>query len=165
MNRRTLRILVVAAAAAALVLGGCREYLSSAEQGDPGNAQRVLIAGERTAFKSAVVESVIGKLGTSEYYFRIIGLDGLDAEDAAAYGAILLISSMQAGKLDHSVLGFLGKDPENPKVIVFYTRGTEDPLPERSKPDLRVDVVTSASRDDRVATRADELATLMASRF
>jgi hypothetical protein len=47
----------------------------------------------------------------------------------------------------------------------FFTRGTEDPMPERWRPDLQVDAVSSASRDDRVQRRAQELAALLEERF
>jgi hypothetical protein len=49
--------------------------------------------------------------------------------------------------------------------VVFYTHGGSDPLPERLKPELRVDAVSSASRLDRAETAAETLANLIESKF
>jgi hypothetical protein len=148
-----------------LMLLGCRTNMASSEAGDPGSSRRVLIAGEQTDFKSHVVEAMIAKLGTKQWYFRIIGLDQLAQQDTGQYGAILLLAGYRAGRIDERVASFLEKDPTDPKIVVFYTRGTEDPMPERSKPDLRVDAISSASKKDREELRAGELAELIEKRF
>ncbi len=148
-----------------LLIMGCRTDMTPSEAGSSGSARRVLIVGETTAFKQKVVTRAIEKLGTREWYFRIIGLSSLAGQETSSYGAILLVTSFQAGRIDERVTRFLAADPTNPKAIVFYTRGTDDPMPERSKPDLRVDAISSASRDDRVETRADELVALLMKRF
>jgi hypothetical protein len=148
-----------------LVVLGCKTNMASFEAGDPNSSRRVLVAGEQTDFKRHVVEGVIEKLGTEHWYFRIIGLDQLAAEDTGRYGAILLVAGYRAGRIDERMSSFLEKDPTNPKIVVFYTRGTEDPMPERSKPDLRVDAISSASKQDREDSRAEQLAALIEKRF
>jgi hypothetical protein len=55
--------------------------------------------------------------------------------------------------------------PADPKLIVFYTRGTDDPMPDKYKPDLGVDAISAASVNARVDERAEELAELIRKRF
>ncbi len=151
--------------AASLFIVGCRTDMMPLEGGNPQSTRRVLIAGESTPFKQQVASRVTEILVAQDCYFRIISLGGLASQDASQYGAILLVTSMQAGRLDQRVMKYLQKDPTNPKVVVFYTRGTEDPMPEKLKPDIRVDVVTSASLTDRVEQRGQELAALLGKRL
>ena len=148
-----------------LALAGCMTNMPPFEAGTAGSPRKVLVAGEDTAFKRSVVARVIEKLGTQDWYFRIIGLDQLPAQDTRQYGAIMLLAHFWGGKIDERVTNYLKQDPANRKVVLLYTRGTEDPLPGSVRPDLRVDAVSSASRDDRVEMRAQELAALLAKRF
>jgi hypothetical protein len=148
-----------------LCVFGCKTNMIPSEAGDPNGARRVLIAGEDTAFKRKVVAKVIEKLVTQDWHFRIIGLSQLAEQETGQYGAVLLAAGYRAGRIDERVSSFLLKNPTSPRVIVFYTRGTEDPMPDWSKPDIRVDSVSSASRDDRVELRAGQLAALIEERF
>jgi hypothetical protein len=138
--------------------------MAPSEAGNPDGARRVLIAGEDTVFKRTLVARMIEELGTRDWYFRTIGLDQLAEQNTGQYGAILLVTGFRAGRLDDRVSSFLRKDPANKSVIVFYTRGTDDPMPERAKPDLKVDSISSASRDESVVSRARELAALIEKR-
>jgi hypothetical protein len=149
----------------AILLSGCRTNMVPYEAGDVGNSRKVLIAGEASEFKKNVVAEVIESLGTEDWYFRIIGLDQLEQEDTEHYGAILLITAMQGGRMSEKVITYLGQDPENPKMIVFFTRGSEDPLPEKYRLDIHVDAVSSASKDARVGLRAEQLVDLLERRF
>jgi hypothetical protein len=150
---------------AVLVLAGCMTNMPPSQAGMTTSPKKVLVAGENTAFKRSVVARVIEKLGTQEWYLKVIGLDQLPAENTAEYGAVLLLAHFWGGKLDKRVTGYLKQDPANPKVVLLYTRGVDGPLPESVRLDLRVDAVSSASRADRVEARAAELATLLAKRF
>lgn len=144
---------------------GCRTNMSQFEAGKRDAEAKVLIAGEDTSFKRKVVNRLIETLGTRDHFFRVIGLDALAEQEVGSYGAIVLLAGFRAGRLDARIGRFLADDPSNPRVIVFYTRGTEDPMPERSKPKLLVDSLSSASRDDRVERRALELADLVEQRL
>jgi hypothetical protein len=135
------------------------------EVGKPESPHKVLVAGEHSDFKEQVVAQLIEELGTRDWYFRVIGLDSLANQDTEQYGAVLMVAAYRAGKLDKRVTTFLSKDPTNPKTILFFTRGSEDPLPEKSRPDIRVDAVSSASKDERVESKAGELAALLEQRF
>ena len=158
------RIVCVGLAAALLIIG-CASNMTPSEAGNADATKKVLIAGDSSAFKLQVVARLIDDLGTGDWYFRIVGLDRLEEQEAGQFGAILLVAAFKAGHLDKRVSNYLRRDPSNPKVIVFFTRGTEDPMPEQKKPDIRVDAVSSASRADRVETRATELAALIRKRF
>jgi hypothetical protein len=59
----------------------------------------------------------------------------------------------------------LQKDPTNRKLVVFYTRGTEDPMPDWAEPDIQVDALSSASSPDRVDGLAEQLAALLEKKF
>ncbi len=144
---------------------GCTSNMTPRESGNSDAQKKVLIAGESSAFKEEVVAKLIGTLGTTDWYFRVVGLDRLEGQETGQYGAVLLVTAFKAGRIDARVSRFLGKDPMNAKVIVFFTRGTEDPMPEWSKPDIKVDAVSSASRNDRVEERAGQLAALIRKRF
>ena len=73
----TLAILILMSLLALVLLGGCRTNMSPYEAGSAGNPRKVLIAGEASEFKQAVVKRVIETLGTDLWYFRIVGLDQL----------------------------------------------------------------------------------------
>jgi hypothetical protein len=160
-----LRKIQIICLACLLALAGCMTNMSSYETGNVDSTRKVLIAGEDTAFKRSVVTRVIEKLGTQDWYFKIIGLDQLPTQETEPYGAIMLLGHFWGGRIDERVTSYLKQDPANAKVVLLYTRGAESPLPESAKPDLKVDAVSSASRDDRVETRAGELAALLVKRF
>ena len=148
-----------------IALVGCKKNMPSYEAGNVKSARKVLVAGEDTAFKRRVVAKVIEKLGTQDWYFRIIGLDQLSTQEAEQYGAILLLAGVQGGLLDERLTNYLKLDPTNEKLVLLYTRGVEGPLPESVKLDLQVDAVSSASRVDRMDMRAEQLAALLMRRF
>jgi hypothetical protein len=150
----------------ALSAYGCRTDMLLMEQGDPSSARKVLIAGESTPFKEKAVKSVVQKLGTLEYYFKIEGTQLLEEQDRERFGAILLATWYSQKKImDQRVIDFLAADPRNPKVIVLYTHGGQASLPDSLKPDVQVDAVSSPSLDERVETAADSLAFLIRNRW
>jgi len=163
-NQRIGRIAAAAALAAAL-LTACRTDMAPAERGSIGAAQSVLVAGERSDFKVKVIAATVEELGTRDWHFRVVGLGRLEDQDLGQYGAILLVSTMMGGKLGGGVRRFLDADPGNPKVVLFFTRGGEGPIPEQWGLGPQVDAVSSASRDDRVEGTARELAVLLRARF
>jgi hypothetical protein len=150
---------------ALVVFCGCWNDMVPYEAGAVDTPRKVLIAGEDSEFKRDVVARVIETLGTDEWYFRVIGLDQLQEQDTEPYGAILLVAAYRAGRLDERVSTYLNTDPQNAKAILFFTRGTEDPMPEKNKPDIRIDAVSSASKDTRVEQRAEQLVALIEQRY
>ena len=163
---RKIIVMIIISLTGLLFVCSCAKDMEAFEKGNIETPQKVLIAGTDSEFKQNVVNKVIETLGTEDYYFKIIGLEQLDKEETEPYGAILLISSCMAGKIDGRVTQFLQKDPTNLKVIVFYTIGDEDHPPSgKAEPDIEVDAITSASIPDRVDERADQLVTLIEERF
>lgn len=156
---------IILALAAVSILGGCQPGMEAAEIGSATAGRKVLIAGTASAFKVKVVEGIVSRLGTQEYYFRIIGLDALETQDTTAFGAVLLVNTCMAGKAGGKVSRFLSKDPADPKVIVFTTRGGEGRPVDFPVPDLKVDAVSSVSSADLAEQRSGELASLIRARF
>ena len=163
---RKIIIIIIISLIGLLFVCSCAKDMEAFEKGNIETLQKVLIAGTDSEFKQNVVNKIIETLGTEDYYFKIIGLEQLDKEETEPYGAILLINSFMAGKMDKRVTQFLQNDPDNPKVIVFYTIGSEGTPPSgKAKPDIEVDAVTSASLPDRIDERVDQLVTLIEERF
>lgn len=148
-----------------IVLGGCKTNMVPYEAGNADSPCKVLIAGEDSEFKRNVVTRVIEVLGTEECFFRVIGLNKIQEQETEQYNAILLITSYRAGRLDRRVTRYLSKDPPKTKTILFYTGGSDDPMPEKNKPNIQVDAVSSASNDSRVYERAAQLVSLLEQRF
>jgi hypothetical protein len=163
-----MRNITIAGLFAIFLITGCQDEMAYLEKGSPSTGRKVLIAGSSSDFKQAVVSRVISKLGTEQYYFKVIGLERLDKEDTDQYGAILLVAMYAAGRMDGRVSRFLEKEPHNKKVIVFYTIGSdrEDAAEAaRARTALRVDAISSASVPALVDKRAEELAALIEARF
>lgn len=141
----------------------CVQDMGLLEEGNRDASRKVLIAGQSSEFKEDVVNKVVKTLGTEEYYFKIIGLAELEKEKTKEYGAILLVTMIMARQIDGRVMQFIQNDPDNPKIIVFYTIGDQDYPP--PQPDIKVDAVSSASLSNRVNEVAEELAALIEERF
>ena len=153
------------AALGAVLLVSCRTGMAPAEQGSAGARWRVLIAGESSGFKERVVAAAIEELGTREWYFRIVGLDQLKDQNLAQYGAILVVATMMGGSLGEPATRFLEVNAADPKVVLFFTRGGEGPIPEQWRLGPQADAVSSASRAEGVEGVARELAALLRAKF
>ncbi len=147
------------------LLWGCTTNMPVSEQGDPSSERKVLIAAENTEYKRELAAQTIRAAGTADCYFRIVGLDQLEAVDTSPYKAVVLLAGYRMGRLDDRVTRFLEKNQANDKVILFFTRSSDDPLPQNKAPQVRVDAISSASRADQVGPRAEKLALLITSRL
>jgi hypothetical protein len=148
-----------------ILLSGCAQGMQAAEAGNAASGNKVLIAGTSSGFKEKVAEGLLKRLGTQDYYFRIIGLDALESQDTSAFGAVLLVNTCMAGKAGGKVSRFLAKDPANPKVIVFTTRGGEGKPVDFGVSDVKVDAVSAVSPSGNAEKAADDLAALIKARF
>ena len=158
MKARVLLCLV-----GAVTLIGCITDMTPFEHGLSDSSRKALIASEQTAFKEQLVANVVDTLGSS-WYVKVVGLGDLETESTDQYTAIVLITAMRGGKLDGRVFDYLTGDPSDDRVLVYYTRGTEDPLPERYVPVLAVDSISSASRDGRTAAMVTEIVAFVQAR-
>lgn len=146
------------------LLAGCATNLPLSEQGDPSSERKVLIAGENTAYKRQLAAETIRAAGTGDCYYRIVGLDQLEALDTAPYRAVVLLAGYRMGRLDARVTKFLERNQTNDRVILLLTRSSDDPLPQNKAPRVKVDAISSASRADQLELRANQLALLIKSR-
>lgn len=136
-----MKIRVTVTLACLLALSACATGSADYVRGDLRAQRRVLVAGTQSEFKHKVVDRVVQRLGEKDYFFSIVGLDGLNTEDLASYGAIVLVYSLPGGRMDGRVRAFINANKGNPKVIVFYSKGAEGPEPE--------DAVSSRNAADR----------------
>lgn len=152
-----------------LCIMGCTTNMEPFEKGNSSNPKKVFIAAEDSGFKKAVVEAVIERLGTEEWYFRGAGLDHLDQltdEDLEQYGAVLIVCKMAGGRVESQGRAFIDKERRNPKVVVFMTTGGDGTMPEGAQSDLNsVDAVSSASKTGYVEESSEKIAALLKERF
>jgi hypothetical protein len=148
---------------------GCTTNMKPFEEGDRSSSKKVLIAAEGSGFKKAVVEAVIERLGTEEWYFRGIGLGELtetSEDEVEQYGAVLIVCKMTGGRVESQARAFVDKERRNPKLVVLMTTGGDGTLPEGAQSDLnKVDAVSSASKTAYVEESAEEIAALLQERF
>jgi hypothetical protein len=149
------------AIAMTMVIAGCKQEPATLEFGNTTTAKKVLIAGDTSEFKQKVLDRLVQNLGTANYYIKCISLDDMRQEDQNVYGAIVLVNTLRAGRMDQRVKNVLRDDPANKKLIIFTTHGFEGDW----QPKVQVDTVTSASMPDQVGKRADELAGFITKRF
>lgn len=161
-----MRRMALACILCAVAMFGCREDMLYQEIGTTSAARHVLIAGEQTDFKNRVVEEVVDRLDTGEYFFRVAGLDDLDEYSIDEYGAIVLATWYSQGKLaDKRAARFVRRHSSDRRIIVFYTHGGSFALPAAKQPKIEVDAVGSPSRNARVARTAKALAARIEARF
>jgi hypothetical protein len=162
---QTMKKLAVTLCALAMLVPGCARDVKTAERGESGASRKVLIAAVESDFKRKVMDKAVETLGTKDYYFKIVGLDQLAKEDTAPYGAIVLVGTFMAGRLDGRIMDYAANNQADPRLIVFYTQGAEGPPATGVRSAVKGDVITSASSADRVAPKAEELAGLIRKRF
>ncbi|MBN2354247.1 MAG: hypothetical protein JXD23_16885 [Spirochaetales bacterium] len=143
----------------------CVRDVQPAERGAHGAARRVLIAARESDFKRMLLDRVIALLGDKDYYFKIVGLDAVALEDASPYGAVVLMGTFMARRLESRAVDYARAHHGDPRLIVFYTQGAETTPSDGVRTALGCDVITSASGADRVGLKAEELAGLIRSRF
>jgi hypothetical protein len=160
------KYLSVPAVLCLVLLFGCKSNMPSFERGDANSPKKVLIAAEESTFKRNIVENLIDTIGTEDWYFNVIGIDGLNEADPEQYGAVLLICKMTGGRVEARTRAFLEEQDGNPKLIVLLTTGGKGELPDSAQSDIgTVDAVSSPSKTASVEETANELAALIEKRF
>ena len=144
----------------------CAKDMKPFEMGNNQNPKKVLVLAADSSFKKQVLDKTIEKLGTKDWYFRVIGFEQFKSEDATQFGAILVVCELVAGHLQSKANSILEKYQTDPRMIIFLTKGSDDLLKENAKKDIgSLDAVTSASASDRVESTADQIATFLMKRF
>jgi hypothetical protein len=144
-----------------ILFSACAQDFRAIEKGNSAVARKVLVAVAASDFKMKVLDALVGALGTSDYYFKIVSPDALASEDAAPYGAIVLCCPVIAGNADRRITDFVKNHQDDARLILFRTQGKESPRPGIGK----ADSVTAASSRDRVGPKSAELAELVKKRF
>ncbi len=149
----------------AFLAASCEKDLTDSTAGNPAAARKVLIAGKSGAFKDAVVRELLENLGENDYSATVTGFATLADRRIGNYGAVLLVSSLQAGQIVSRASEFISKNNSDKRIIVFYTRGSDNPPPGWAPPTFTVDAVSSASASVKVPEISARLSELIRKRF
>jgi hypothetical protein len=167
---RCLRGAAAVTLSLAFVLSACvvprliwpQDDILGSEINPRSSEKSVLIASRASEFKGQVVERLRLGLETKPVYVKIIGLDGLEGEDAARYDAVVLINTCMAWGLDPKVDGFLKRQKQQSHVVVLTTSGNGTWMP--GAEGRTYDAIASASKRadadkiaDAILERVDRL--------
>jgi hypothetical protein len=114
------------------------------EIGKPDMKQHILIASQKSAFKTSLVNDVTGKLKDKDVFIKVIDVTGLPAIKPEDWNAIVLINTCEAGKMQKNVADYLKIQSVNKKTVLVTTSGSGDWKPEYSP----VDCLSTASIKD-----------------
>ena len=135
----------------------CGGKMETSRIGNPGAANKVLIALEPTEYKRLVAEELIKKLDDkNDNYVTLSGLPLLKKITPADFDAVIILNTGKAGKPDKAVLKFLKKFEGADNIVVYTTWGDEN-----TKTDLPVDSISSASDELYIPVVRDEILRLM----
>jgi hypothetical protein len=150
-HRRIFKLVLLGLAG---VITACAsQSIKRAEKGDMRSKNRVLVAGERSEFKDAVIARVVQALEKEACYVKLMDVDDLTGESTKPYRAVVLVNSCWFWRLRRPVLKFLAKAKEKEKVILLTTAGND----EWREKDIRVDAITSASKMSKAKGVAETL--------
>jgi hypothetical protein len=121
------------------------------ELGERGHGPAVLIATQGSAYKNAIVDTLIQRLQTLPTYLRIIDISQLPAVDEQQWDALVVLHSWERWQPPPAVQGFVERLKARSKLVVLTTSGGGDSRM------ACVDAVTSASELSRTRADGDEL--------
>ncbi len=135
--------------------GGCaaphyfwpQKDMVTAELNPPTFEKKILIASRKSPFKEQVVSNILNHFAGAPVYFKVVGIEALDEEDAAGYSGVVILSTCLAWTMDPHVERFLEKNSGRAPCIVLTTADGADMFPDESY--LRVDAMSSASVSER----------------
>lgn len=151
MNKYNLSLLFLMIS----ILGCDNERLTS-EFGNANSTNQILVSGSSSAYKESVLKNAIEKFEMNTIYIRAIPIESLLRLDLSKYKAIILFNTCYAWNMQGWVYQFLENKPKaNEKVIVFTTSASL--AFEHWKPSLKVDAISSASKNSNIGKKSDEL--------
>lgn len=112
---------------------------------------RLLIATQGSSFKDLLTAEILRKLEGEDIQIRGIDISALAEVELDRWDAFLIVHTTEKWVLPPSVEDFLKRVPSN-KVVEVITSGDGDWRPEKTE----VEIITSASKDERVSPVADE---------
>ncbi|MDC7220583.1 MAG: hypothetical protein PQJ59_11675 [Spirochaetales bacterium] len=133
-----------------------------AQEGEYGTAPgkgKILIAFEKTRFKSALVEGLVEKLEGEGYYLNVVNhqKDGLEGVNPADYDGVFITNSGVTAKVRPVVSEWLAEKGQPAHVLVHTTQRND------WTPAVEVDSITSASfkKQDDIDRLVEEYAALI----
>ena len=150
-HRRVFKLMLLGLAGA--ITACASQSVKRTEKGDVRSKNRVLVAGERSEFKDAVIARVVQALEKEACHVKLMDVDDLTGESTEPYRAIVLVNSCWFWRLRRPVRRFLAKAKEKEKVILLTTAGNE----EWQAKGVRVDAITSASEMSKAERVGDTL--------
>ncbi len=135
-------ILLIIIGSAIYLVSNIQGVVETTEEGNPDADKKLLIASQGSDFKNKLVQEIKDGLNNVEsLYIKIIDVTGLQEVDANKWDAIVLINSLQGGKVQKDVETFLNKaDKVLDKIILFVTTGAKEVK------EFNVDTITAASK-------------------
>ena len=126
-----------------IILKGCTGGIVVTQDTKPMSQdhQKLLIATQKSPFKTALVAEIRDGLSQKPVAIRTIDIRQLAQEDMSQYNAILLVNKCMAGRPDPRVEAFIDGFPSKNKLIVLTTGVRDSWTPKKSE----VDAMTSAS--------------------
>lgn len=121
--------------------------------GDSESSRKLLIAGQGSNFKNALVESVTTHLAEEPIYVSVIDVTGLENVKEDDWDAIILIHTTENWKLQPDVKTYLDRAQSLDKVIVVTTSGSG----EWKSEEYEVDVMTSASKSEELPMLTNDI--------
>ncbi len=114
----------------------------------------VLIATQGSAFKTQLVTEITGRLKPQSVYIRVVDVSALPGINDVEWNAAVLINTCEAEKIHADVKAYLDRAKDMKKIVLLTTSESGDWTPK----DLPIDSISSASKKDRIATLAPQIA-------
>ena len=135
------------------VLTACSKNLRETTLENPDASYRLVIAGDSSDFKDSIRERLVNNY-KDICHIDVINLDKLAEIDSRQYNAVLIMDTFMAwGGFNTEVKKFIDSQPDNSKIIVFFSAGDEEATYSYNG----VDAITSASVPSEENAVVDEL--------
>ena len=139
-----------------LAIFGCTlKTVDTTEAGNQASSKgKVLIATQKTEFKSMVVSEIKDKLGDNVFYVRVVDVKWLPNESYDDFNAIVILNRCMAGRPDPRVESFVDNFPDKQKVVLLTTGRLDSWTPDSSE----IDAMSSASTLSETTPIAQQIA-------
>lgn len=123
------------------------------EINSPELDRSLLIAIQKSDFKSAVVSGIIEHLREKPVYIKVVGISSLSKVKENDWSAALIIQAVQAGKTPSEVKEYLDRAKDLSKVLLVTTSG----LGKWENKDRRIDAITAVSKKEELRPLTDTI--------
>ncbi len=112
----------------------------------PDNNTHILIATQGSKFKEKLVEKVIGNFNNKKVYIKGIDVSLLNNININDWHSILIINSIESGKLEKNVEKFIQKNITEEKIVLVTTSGSG----KWKSDDYEIDSISTASKINKL---------------